>query len=70
MSPADALEACRVLGVRVLIPIHYALEPVPLLLQTPGSCEELTRLARDVPEVEVIPLAPGRRWMYEGPPRE
>ena len=65
MSPADALEACRVLGARVLIPIHYALKSVPFLLQTSGSCEELVRLARDVPEVEVITLVPGRRWMYE-----
>ncbi len=65
MTPADALEACRILGARVLVPIHYALRPVPLLLQTPGSCDELVRLARDAGDVEVVALAPGEPWRYD-----
>jgi L-ascorbate metabolism protein UlaG (beta-lactamase superfamily) len=66
MSPADAIEASRILGARLLVPIHYALKPVPLLLQTPGSCEQLLRLARDAPDLQVIALPPGRKWTYEG----
>lgn len=67
MTPADALAASRILGARVLVPIHYALRPVPLLLQTPGSCDELLRLARDAGDVKVVALAPGEPWNYDAP---
>jgi L-ascorbate metabolism protein UlaG (beta-lactamase superfamily) len=48
-----------------LIPIHYALKPVPLLLQTSGTCEQLVELARRESDVTVVPLETGRRWKYE-----
>jgi hypothetical protein len=48
----------------VLIPIHYALAPLPVLLQTSGTCEQLLELAREVDDVEVVPLEPGRKWSY------
>jgi L-ascorbate metabolism protein UlaG (beta-lactamase superfamily) len=58
MNGADALEACRRLPAKVLVPIHYALEPVPLLLQTPGTLDALLAQAGDV---NVLPLATGCR---------
>ncbi len=64
MAPEDALEAARILGARILIPIHYALKPVPLLLRTPGSCVQLVRLARESNDIKVIPLQTGGRWTY------
>src|SRR5262249_41532719 len=65
MAPGDAIEASRILGARVLIPIHYALKPVPILLQTPGSSEQLVELAREAKDLTVVPLETGRRWTYE-----
>jgi len=66
MGASEAVEASRVLGARILIPIHYALRPIPLLLQTPGSVAELTRLASGVPDLDLIPLETGRRWTWPG----
>jgi L-ascorbate metabolism protein UlaG (beta-lactamase superfamily) len=64
MTPRDALEACGILGARTLVPIHYALKPVPVLLQTPGTLDELMEIAREVPTVTVVPLEPGERWAW------
>jgi L-ascorbate metabolism protein UlaG (beta-lactamase superfamily) len=64
MAPRDALEACRILGARVLVPFHYALKPVPVLLQTPGSLAELLRLAPSAAGLTVIPLEPGVAWSW------
>lgn len=65
MAPDDALEAARILGARILIPIHYALKPVPLLLRTPGSCALLIRLAHEINDIKVIPLQTGCQWTYQ-----
>lgn len=61
MDPRGALEACRILGARTLVPIHYALVPVPLLLRTPGTLDELLALARHAEDPTVVPLEPGVR---------
>jgi L-ascorbate metabolism protein UlaG (beta-lactamase superfamily) len=62
MSPTQALEATRILGAHVLIPIHYALNPIPPLLQTPGSPEQL--LQRADADTRIVTLDPGHRWPY------
>ncbi|MBV9945723.1 MAG: MBL fold metallo-hydrolase, partial [Myxococcales bacterium] len=64
MTPRAALDACRILGARALVPIHYALKGVPILLQTPGSLPELLALAQGVKDLAVVPLEPGRRWTW------
>jgi hypothetical protein len=48
----------------VLVPIHYALKPVPVLLQTPGSLDDLSVLSRDAGALTVVPLEPGMRWRW------
>jgi L-ascorbate metabolism protein UlaG (beta-lactamase superfamily) len=68
MTPDDAIAAARILGARVLVPIHYANRSIPLLLRTPGTLDELLRRAASVPEVEVVSLTPGQRWELT-PPR-
>lgn len=65
MAPDDALEAARILGARILIPIHYALKPVPPLFRTPGSCAQLIRLAHEINDIKVIALQTGRQWTYQ-----
>lgn len=63
MGPAEALTAASVLGARVLVPIHYALSPLPPLLRTRGSLPQLENLrCEDMPQV--VALAPGQRWVY------
>lgn len=62
MNPSQALEGARVLGAKVLIPFHYALKPVPVLLQTPGSLHELEVLAASAHDLRVVPLRPGEPW--------
>jgi L-ascorbate metabolism protein UlaG (beta-lactamase superfamily) len=62
MNATDALEGSRILGARILIPIHYALKPVPLLFQTPSSREDLLRVTQAVSDPTVVVLEPGRRW--------
>jgi L-ascorbate metabolism protein UlaG (beta-lactamase superfamily) len=64
MTPRDAIEACRILGAQTLVPIHYALKPVPLLLQTPGTLKELLVLGRNARDLAVVPLEPGQRWSW------
>jgi L-ascorbate metabolism protein UlaG (beta-lactamase superfamily) len=63
MDAQDALEAARILGAHTLVPFHYALEPIPLLLQTPSDAQRLQALAPSCPEVRVVQLAPGQRWV-------
>lgn len=62
MDGREALDAARILGARALVPIHYALKPIPLLLQTLFTEEDLRRSARDVPDVEIACLRTGERW--------
>jgi L-ascorbate metabolism protein UlaG (beta-lactamase superfamily) len=62
MNGSEAVEAARILGARLLVPIHYALRSVPLLLQTPGSEEDLRSTAREVSDLEVCFLSTGERW--------
>lgn len=62
MNAADAIAAARILGAKTLVPIHYALRPMPLLFQTPSSVEDLERLAEEAPDVRVVRLGTGVRW--------
>lgn len=54
MGPRSAAEAVRLLGVKVVIPMHYGTFPV--LVGTPADLE---REASDVAGLEVIELKPG-----------
>jgi L-ascorbate metabolism protein UlaG (beta-lactamase superfamily) len=54
MSPAEAALACRMLRPKWVIPMHYGTFPV-----LTGTPEELMRLLKDQPDIEVIPLKPG-----------
>ena len=62
LDAAGAIGACRVLGARTLIPIHYGLRPLPLLLSTPSGAAELERISAGLNDPEVIVLETGRRW--------
>jgi L-ascorbate metabolism protein UlaG (beta-lactamase superfamily) len=64
MTAEDALEGARILGARTLVPIHYALKPVPLLLQTRSTLPQLLTLAHAASEVKVVPLETGQRWSW------
>ncbi|MGH9507204.1 MAG: metal-dependent hydrolase [Terriglobales bacterium] len=55
MNPADAAEACRMLGVRAVVPMHYGTFPA-----LTGRPEELAQhLRHSAPECEMIALKPG-----------
>jgi L-ascorbate metabolism protein UlaG (beta-lactamase superfamily) len=62
MGPEDAVAAARALGAKILIPFHYALKGIPVLLQTPGSVSELMSLTGGVADLRVIPLMTGCTW--------
>ena len=49
MGPQEAALACRLLGVKRVIPMHFG--TFPLLKGTP---EELRELTRDITDFEVI----------------
>jgi L-ascorbate metabolism protein UlaG (beta-lactamase superfamily) len=66
MNAEDAIEGARVLGAKVLIPIHFALKSIPVLLQTPGSIAKLEFLAKRVTDLEVVPTKTGERWTWTG----
>jgi L-ascorbate metabolism protein UlaG (beta-lactamase superfamily) len=63
MNSLDAIEGARVLGAKVLIPIHYALKSIPILLQTPSSIDDLINLKKQVPALEIVVLKTGERWV-------
>ena len=54
MGPDDAAEACRMLGVKQVIPCHYG--TFPLLTGTPAA---LRAAAGDIDGLEICELAPG-----------
>ena len=54
MGPDDAAEACRLLGVKRVIPCHYG--TFPLLTGTP---EAFQAAARDISGLEICALRPG-----------
>jgi L-ascorbate metabolism protein UlaG (beta-lactamase superfamily) len=64
MAPADAVAAARLLGAKVLVPIHYANRSIPLLLQTPGRFDDLLRHAASAPDLDIVRLEPGQRWEF------
>jgi L-ascorbate metabolism protein UlaG (beta-lactamase superfamily) len=68
MNAAEAIAAARVLGAHVLVPIHYSLKPIPMIFQTPGSEEDLQRLAPTAPEIDIRRLRTGERWLYPSAP--
>ena len=53
MGPADAGRAVRLIGVRVVIPVHYA--TFPALAGTPAELAAAT-------EAQVVALEPGETW--------
>jgi L-ascorbate metabolism protein UlaG (beta-lactamase superfamily) len=57
MSPQEAAEAIRLLGVKAVIPMHFGTFPV--LTGTPAALSELTS---DIPGLEIIELKPGQTW--------
>jgi L-ascorbate metabolism protein UlaG (beta-lactamase superfamily) len=54
MGPREAALACRLLGVREVVPMHYG--TFPALAGTPAELRELTR---DIPGFKVTELKPG-----------
>ena len=66
MAAAGAIAACRLLGARVLVPLHYALRPVPPILQIRGGLGQLIEAAAEAPDLEVVALKPGERRAIMG----
>ncbi|MCC6446414.1 MAG: metal-dependent hydrolase [Armatimonadetes bacterium] len=58
MTPKEAALACRLLGARQVIPIHYG--TFPILTGTPDQLQNLTR---DIPGLEIHVLKPGETLM-------
>lgn len=56
MSPKEAAYAVRLLGVKKVIPMHYA--TFPALVGTPSRLRELTQ---DIAGLEIIEVKPGER---------
>jgi L-ascorbate metabolism protein UlaG (beta-lactamase superfamily) len=54
MDPLQAAYAIRLLGIKVVVPMHYA--TFPALTGTPGRLRELTK---DVAGLQIIDLKPG-----------
>ncbi len=54
MGPREASVACRLLGVRAVIPMHWG--TFPALTGSPDALREQTR---DLPSLEVLALKPG-----------
>jgi L-ascorbate metabolism protein UlaG (beta-lactamase superfamily) len=69
MTAEDAIAGARVLGADTLVPIHYALRSVPLLLQTPGSVKQLHELALGISDPKIVVLEPGQRWSWSRRPK-
>ena len=59
MSPEEAAQAIRLLGVKRVIPMHYGTFPV-----LTGTPERLKELTRDLPDLEIIVLRPGQSLVY------
>ena len=55
MGPRSAAEAVRLLGVKTVIPMHFATFPVLV-----GTPDDLRNHASDVDELEVIDMEPGK----------
>ncbi len=55
MSPPEAAEAIRLLGVKKVVPMHYGTFPV--LTGTPAELRERTA---DIPGLEILALEPGQ----------
>lgn len=54
MGPREAAMAIRLLNVKHVVPMHYGTFPV-----LTGTPEELKKLTRDIPELEIHALKPG-----------
>jgi L-ascorbate metabolism protein UlaG (beta-lactamase superfamily) len=55
MSPREAAYACRLLGAKIVIPMHYATFPV--LTGTPQALRQETA---DIPGLRIIEMKPGQ----------
>jgi L-ascorbate metabolism protein UlaG (beta-lactamase superfamily) len=56
MGPHEAAYAIRLLGVKHVIPMHYATFPF-----LTGTVEGLRQEARDIPGLEIHALKPGEK---------
>lgn len=54
MDPVQGATAVRLLGTKVIIPIHYGTFPV-----LTGTPEKLRELTKDIPALQIIDLRPG-----------
>jgi L-ascorbate metabolism protein UlaG (beta-lactamase superfamily) len=70
MDAEGALAAARVLGARALVPIHFAAKPLPPLLKTRSTIDDLMRLAPGASDLDVIRLETGVRWRHAAAPAE
>jgi L-ascorbate metabolism protein UlaG (beta-lactamase superfamily) len=61
MGPREASLACRLLGVRKVIPMHWG--TFPALTGTPAALKQETR---DLPGLDVMALAPGESTSLGG----
>jgi L-ascorbate metabolism protein UlaG (beta-lactamase superfamily) len=59
MSPREAAVACRLLGTRRIIPMHFGTFP-PLT----GTPEKLAELTKDQAELEILPVKPGESLSF------
>lgn len=57
MGPKEAAVACRLLGVRSVIPMHFGTFPI-----LKGSPQALRKAAKDIRDLEVIELRPGETY--------
>ena len=54
MDPLEAAYAIRLLGVKTVVPMHYATFPV-----LTGTPERLSQLTRDIKDLQIVDLKPG-----------
>lgn len=59
MGPQEAALACRYLKPKKVIPMHYGTFPV-----LTGTPEKLKELLKELPETEVVALAPGEPYTW------
>lgn len=57
MGPREAARACRLLGTKRVIPMHFGTFPI-----LKGAPAELREAVRDIEGLEVIELKPGGSW--------
>ena len=64
MTGKEAVEATRILGAKILIPIHDSQNPVPLLFGVTSSGNEAAAEAQMTNEIKVVRLTSGQKYSY------